>query len=339
MTLRIGIIGVGTMGSDHAKRLSTRINGATLAGVCDLIPERAQKMADLYGAKVYATGKDLIDSPDIDAVVVATLPHETHEQFVLEAIKQKKYVLSEKPLTTSAAGCRCVVDAEIAGGKRLVQVGFMRRFDQGYQEIKQAIQNKTYGEPLLIHCAHRNEDTPLNYNSDMAIVETAIHEVDVLHWLLGEDYDSVFCFLPKKQTRHTHKGLHDPQIIEMDTKSGVHIDLEVFVCNHMGYDINCRVVCEEGEIALHAPQNTIVKVAESERESIPNDFTVRFKEAYDREMQAFVDGINADQLTGPTSWDGLIACVTCDALFASRDEGGVRKKIELPETPSFFQEQ
>ncbi|KAA8815790.1 inositol 2-dehydrogenase [Bifidobacterium callitrichos] len=336
MTLRLGIIGVGTMGSDHARRIAETINGATLAGVSDLIPERAQAIHDKFGAKIYEDGLDLVRDPQIDAVVVATAPHETHEQFVLEAIKLGKYVLSEKPLTTSAAGCRKIVDAEIAAGKRLVQVGFMRRYDKGYQEIRKAIVSGELGEPLLIHCAHRNMTTPPVYNSDMSIVETAIHEVDVLHYLLGENYESALTFLPKKQTRYTHEGLHDPQIVELDTESGVHIDLEVFVNNQMGYDINCRVVFEKGEIALHAPQNTIVKVAESERERIPAEYTERFRQAYDTEFQAFVDGVANDALTGPTAWDGLVACVTCDALFASRDEGGVRKQVELPETPQFY---
>lgn len=66
MVLSIGIIGLGAMGSDHVKRVATRINGARLAGVCDLKKDLAEKYGKEYGAKVYDTGFDLIDSPDID---------------------------------------------------------------------------------------------------------------------------------------------------------------------------------------------------------------------------------------------------------------------------------
>ncbi|WP_252898738.1 Gfo/Idh/MocA family protein [Secundilactobacillus odoratitofui] len=106
MVLNIGIIGLGFMGSDHVKRVATRINGAKLAGVCDLKKDLAEKYAKKYGAKVYENGIDLIDSPDIDAVMVVTRPHETHEQFVLHAIEVGKYVFCEKPLTLTAAGCK-----------------------------------------------------------------------------------------------------------------------------------------------------------------------------------------------------------------------------------------
>lgn len=333
MVLRIGIIGLGFMGSDHVQRVAKRLNGATLAGVCDLKRDLAEKYAKQYGAKVFDNGIDLIDSPDIDAVMVVTRPHETHEQFVLHAIEIGKYVFCEKPLTLSAAGCQKIMDAEVKGGKRLVQVGFMRRYDPGYVEIKEAIDNHTYGEPLLIHATHRNKEVDESYDTSMSIIETAIHEADVLHWLLGEDYESGSTFLPKKQTKFTHGKLHDPQIITLDTKSGVHIDLEVFVNDQIGYDINCSVVCESGIISLRSPFVTSVKTDDlHEQTKIPLDCTERFKTAYDIELQQWVNGVLADNVTGPTSWDGLVAMVTCDALAKSRDNNAERVAIELPGT-------
>lgn len=218
MTLSIGIIGLGFMGSDHVKRVATRLNGARLGGVADLKKDLAEKYAKEYGAKVFDNGMDLIDSPDIDAVMVVTRPHETHEKFVIHAIEVGKFVFCEKPLTLTAAGCQKIIDAEVKGGKRLVQVGFMRRYDPGYIEMKKAIDSHEYGEPLLIHATHRNTAVDESYDTSMSIIETAIHEADVLHWLLGEDYDSGTTFLPKKQTKYTHSKLHDPQIITLDTK-------------------------------------------------------------------------------------------------------------------------
>lgn len=332
MVLRIGIIGLGFMGSDHVKRVASRLNGAKLAGVCDLKHDLAAKYADEYGAKIFDNGIDLIDSPDIDAVMVVTRPHETHEQFVLHAIEIGKYVFCEKPLTLTAQGCKKIVDAEVEAGKRLVQVGFMRRYDPGYVEIKEALDNRTYGEPLLIHATHRNKEVDESYDTSMSIIETAIHEADVLHWLLGEDYESGTTFLPKKQTKYTHSKLHDPQIITLDTKSGVHIDLEVFVNDQIGYDINCSVVCENGIINLRSPFVTSVKTANLRDETkIPVDCTERFKVAYDHELQEWVNGVMNDKITGPTSWDGLVAMVTCDALAKSRDNNAERVSIELPD--------
>lgn len=269
--------------------------------------------------------------------MVVTRPHETHEQFVIHSIEAGKFVFCEKPLTLTAAGCKKIVDAELKGGKRLVQVGFMRRYDPGYIEMKKALDSRKYGEPLLIHATHRNKSVDETYDTSMSIIETAIHEADVLHWLLGEDYESGTTFLPKKQTKYTHSKLHDPQIITLDTKSGVHIDLEVFVNDQIGYDINCSVVCEDGIISLKTPVVTSLKTNLRDETHIPEEFTERFKTAYDHEIQEWVNGVTNNKVTGPSSWDGLIAMVTCDALAKSRDNNAERVQIVMPDsTPSLY---
>ncbi|MCH5461747.1 Gfo/Idh/MocA family oxidoreductase [Lactobacillus sp. LC28-10] len=338
MTLNVGIIGLGAMGSDHAKRIAERTSGVKLAGVADLKPELVEKYSKKYGAKAFESGAALVASPDIDAVMVVTSPDDQHSQFVLQAIEAGKYVFCEKPLMPTVAECQKIIDAELNHGKRLVQVGFMRRYGEGYIEMKKAIDSRKYGEPLLVHATHRNYEVPTSYDTTMSVSNTAVHEADLLHWLLGEDYESGITFLPKKQTKYTHDNLHDPQIVMLDTKSGVHIDLEVFVNNHMGYDINCEIVCEEGTIALKTPTNMSVKTKFQHEDPIPEEFTERFKDAYDNEIQQWANGVQKNQITGPSSWDGLVAMVTCDALGKSRDEGGVREPITLPEKPALYKD-
>ncbi|KRK33070.1 Gfo/Idh/MocA family protein [Loigolactobacillus bifermentans] len=336
MTLNVGIIGLGAMGSDHVKRISERTGGVNLVAVADLNKALVEKYSKKYDAKGYTDGAALIDSPDVDAVMVVTSPDEEHSQFVLKAIEAGKYVFCEKPLMPTVAACQEIIDAETKHGKRLVQVGFMRRYGKGYIEMKKAIDERQFGEPLIIHATHRNYEVPETYDTPMAISNTAVHEADLLHWLLGEDYESGVTFLPKKQTKYTRSNLHDPQIIMLDTKSGVHIDLEVFVNNHMGYDINCEVVCEEGTISLKTPTDVAIKTKFHREDHIPEEFTERFKDAYDNEIQQWVDSVQNDKLTGPSSWDGLIAMATCDALGKSRDEGGIREPIALPEKPALY---
>lgn len=339
MTLRIGIIGCGYKGTDHVERVANSINGATLAGVADIKQERAAKLAKKFNCRQFKTGDELIESPDIDAVMVVTRPHDTHVPFVLKSLEVGKYVFSEKPLSTSAEDCKRVVEAETKIGKRMVQVGFMRRYDNGYRQIKKAIDEGTYGKPLVLHMTHRNETTVSDYYDNDAIVETAIHECDIMHWLVGSDYDKVSCFIPGAQTKYTHKGLKDPQIMTFDTKSGVHADLEVFVNNHNSYDINCEVVCEEGNIALTSPTFTSVKTQERFQTSIPQNDSFRFRQAFDSEIQDWVNGVLADDLnpTAPTTWDGLMACVAADALEKSRDNGFVKEPVILPERPALYE--
>lgn len=251
MKVKVGVIGTGAIGIEHINRINHKTQGAFVTAVSDINVEAASKIAEEIGAQFFKTGEELIASEEVEVVVVTSWDP-THEKYVLEAIKHGKYVFCEKPLAMDAAGCRRIVDAEVAYGKKLVQVGFMRRYDRGYIELKEAIESKQYGEALMLHCAHRNPSADENYKTPMAISNTAIHEIDVLRWLLDEDYASVQMILPKK-TSHTHADLHDPQLLIFQTKSGVTIDLEIFVNCRFGYDIKCDVVFETAEVGMTDP--------------------------------------------------------------------------------------
>ena len=148
--LRIGVVGVGAIGRTHIERINHQLQGGKVVACSDVNAEFGKSVADKYGCKFYADGEEMIASGDIDAVIVTTIdPY--HEQYVMAAIKAGIYVFCEKPLAPEADACKRIVEAEIARGKQLVQVGFMRRYDKGYRQLKEAIKNRTYGEPLLIH--------------------------------------------------------------------------------------------------------------------------------------------------------------------------------------------
>jgi myo-inositol 2-dehydrogenase / D-chiro-inositol 1-dehydrogenase len=131
MTVRVGVIGTGMIGQDHIRRITEVIPGGRVAAVTDVDLDRAgQVAAGLAGARVHPTGQDLIADPDVDAVLVTSWGA-THEEYVLAAIAAGKRVFCEKPLAPTAAGALRIVEAEMAAGRRLVQVGFMRRYDAG----------------------------------------------------------------------------------------------------------------------------------------------------------------------------------------------------------------
>jgi len=148
-------------------------------------------------------------------------------------------------MATTAEGAKRIVDAEIAFGKKLVQVGFMRRYDAGYKMLKDVIQAGKIGDPLVLHCAHRNPTVPETYVTYMAINDTAIHEIDVLHWLIDDEWTSAQVIMPKA-TRNTHAQLKDPQILILTSQKGIRVVLEIFVNCQYGYDIQCEVVVKPG---------------------------------------------------------------------------------------------
>lgn len=105
--------------------------------VSDINEENARAAVALPGvhAEVYADGHDVIKASDVDAILVTSWDP-THEEYTLAAISAGKPVFCEKPLAMSAEGCRRIVDAEMKAGRRLVQVGFMRPYDEGYLALK-----------------------------------------------------------------------------------------------------------------------------------------------------------------------------------------------------------
>jgi myo-inositol 2-dehydrogenase/D-chiro-inositol 1-dehydrogenase len=215
MELKIGVIGTGAIGRTHIERINTKLQGGRVVACSDVQAKFGQSVAAQYGLKFFADGKELINDPAIDAVVVTTSdPY--HEPFAMAAIQAGKFVFVEKPLAPEAEACRRIVDAEMAGGKKLVQVGFMRRYDPGYRQLKKMVTERTYGEPLLLHCAHRNASVDDSFTTPMSVENSMIHEIDVLRWLLDEDYASAEVTFGRR-TRNAAPHLQDPQVMILTT--------------------------------------------------------------------------------------------------------------------------
>src|SRR4051812_36339839 len=201
MVIRIGVIGTGMIGQDHIRRINEVVSGCVVAAVTDVDPAKAQEVADARpGVTVHATGEEVVADPDVDAVVVTSWGP-THEQYVLAAIAAGKPVFCEKPLAITQKACRRIVEAEVASGRRLVQVGFNRRYDPAHRALKQAVDGGAIGAPLLVHCAHRNASVPSHYTRDMSIADSAVHEIDELRWLFGREIVAAQVFTPRKSSR------------------------------------------------------------------------------------------------------------------------------------------
>ena len=335
MTLRIGVIGTGAIGRDHARRINQVLAGARITALSDVNLDSARAVqADIApDAEIYLTGEDLVASDLVDAVLVTSWGA-THEQYVLAAIAAGKPCFCEKPLATTAEGAKRIVEAEVGFGRRLVQVGFMRRYDAGYRMLKQVVDSQI-GLPLMVHAAHRNPTVPEHYVTPMAIHDTLIHEIDVFRWLLDDDYVSAQVVFPRASS-HTHGKLRDPQVVLLETAKGIRIDVEIFVNCRYGYDIQCTVVGEEGLASLPEPMAIVMRKDATLQNAILTDWKDRFIDSYDVELQDVIRAAAHGTATGPTSWDGYVAAISSDACVEAQEKPGQIIPITLPARPALY---
>src|SRR5688500_1016677 len=189
--IAVGVIGTGGMGSMHAEVIQTEVAKARLAAVADLDTERAEKVAEKSGASVFTDAEEMIRDENVEAVVVAS-PDPTHAPLVLECLKNEKPVLCEKPLADSSSAGLQVVEAEIDLGKRLVQVGFMRRYDPQHVAAKEAVESGTGGAPMLFKGWHGNAGFGQGRGSESVVVSATIHDLDSTRWFLGQEIAEVY---------------------------------------------------------------------------------------------------------------------------------------------------
>lgn len=336
MTLAIGVIGTGAIGRDHARRITRTLAGGRVVAVSDIDPAAARAAAEALDldARVFATGPELIAAPEVQAVVVTSWGA-THEALVLAALAAGKPVFCEKPLATTAAGAANVVRAETALGRRLVQVGFMRRYDPGYRALKAAVGDGAIGAPLVVHCAHRNVSAPAAATNAESITETFIHELDILRWLLADDYVSAQVAFPRR-SRNAPPQLADPQIVLIETATGVRIDAEIFVNSRYGYDIQCEIVGETGTVRLPDPAAIVLRRDAALSTPLLTDWKERFIASYDVELQDWIAAASAGGASGPTAWDGLAAALAADACVAAQAAPGTIVPIAMPARPALY---
>ena len=335
MTLRIGVIGCGAIGQDHALRITRKLTGGRIVALNDINKEQTEAFAKAAGldAKVYANPHDLIQANDVDAILVASWGP-SHEEFVLASIAAGKPVFCEKPLATTAAAGLRIVEAEVKHGKKLVQVGFMRRYDAGYRALKKTLDAGTIGDALMVHCTHRNPSVPEIYTGDMNITDTHVHEIDVLRWLLDDDYVTAQVIEGRK-SRNAHAGLHDPIMVLLETRKGIRIDTEIFVTCRFGYDIQCQVVGEIGTANLPDPLSVPLRLDGRASTEILKDWKLRFIDSYDVELQEWIDSTVRGEVYGPTAWDGYFASATAEACVEARVSKSIAP-VRIADCPDFY---
>lgn len=310
--LRVAVLGLGMMGAFHAELLSSTVRGVTVSVVNDFVAAKAEEVAARIGARVVADPIEAINDADVDAILIAT-PGAAHHEQVNACLAAGKPVLCEKPLTTDIASSYAIVEKEAALGRQLIQVGFMRRFDSEYAALKELIVSGGLGNPLMVHCTHRNPAVPDHFNSEFMIRDSVVHEVDVARFLLEEEIVSVQV-ITGLATSAAPEGTSDPMLVIFEMASGRIVTDEIYVRTGVAYEVRTEVVGEAGSALIGLDQNLQVKSTDGRwGGSITPGFVERFSQAYQVELQRWVDAARRGTVDGPGAWDGYAAVAVCEA--------------------------
>ena len=333
MTTRIAVIGAGLMGADHARIVAEELPGAVLQVVCDRDAARARSVADAHGAADAAGDPEaVIARSDIDAVIVAS-PDFTHAPLSKACIAAGKRVLCEKPLSQSSQECLSVIEAERAAGEKFVQLGFMRRYDQSYVEMRAALADGRLGRALMMHNFHRNVETPAaDFTGAMAITNSAPHEFDVVRHVLGTEYTSISAYQPKRSDARVA-----PVLLVLETVGGQLVTIEINNNAAYGYDVRAELVGEAGSIAMNNVAYTRTDLGLASSTRYDADWRSRYAEAYrrqNRDFLAFAETGTFPEI-GSDCWDGYCAAVVAEAGVKALEEGR-KMPVTMTARPEFY---
>jgi myo-inositol 2-dehydrogenase/D-chiro-inositol 1-dehydrogenase len=332
--LRVCVVGAGRMGADHIDRLTRRIVGAEVSAAVDADRSRAQNAIEAIPSAMAASSiAEALEHGTVDALLIAT-PGFLHRDMLLEGLERDLPILCEKPLTPDASSSWEILEAEQRLGKKRIQVGFMRRFDAEYQRLRGIISSGELGELLMLHCSHRNPDTPPGFTNEMLINDSVVHEFDVIRFLTGEEIQNVQVRLGRA-SRHAPSGQHDPQHVLIETEKGVLADVEIFVNAQFGYQVATQAVFEKGIVNIGEDGGPYIRSAGRWGGEITPSFVERFKDAYDIEVQGWVDAAKRGEVGGPTAWDGYATAACCEAGVAAQ-KSGEKVDVSLKNKPSVY---
>lgn len=326
MVVRIGVVGAGIMGADHARTVARFVSGAEVTLLADPDLARASEAADAVGCRAVDDPFVLVAASEVDAVVVAS-PDATHPALVRACVEAGKPVLCEKPLSPTLSDSAALLE-DLGERASLVALGFMRRFDPGYTDLRATLVAGAVGAPVTVHSTGRGVASGPGATSESAVTNSAVHDLDIVAWLLGSPVVEVSWQAPR---RTSNADFADPQLILLRTADGVLSTVDLFLNARYGYDVRCEVVGETGTASLREPARLDVDTALSRGLAYAADWRPRFAEAYRLELQAWVDSLGGGD-AGPlaTAYDGLVASAVADAVIRSMRTDGAWTRVDVP---------
>ena len=318
--IRVCLFGAGEMATIHAMNLISDPR-VTLAYVVDPSVERADSLAQATGARVVDLDTAFGD-PTVDAYLIASPPR-THADYLERAAATRAYVFCEKPIDHDMGRILTCMKAW-KGREGRVQLGFNRRFDHQFVALKQAIAEGRIGKVEQVLVISRDAEAPEVegfIHSSGLLKETAVHDFDLIRWLLEDEAAEVFVMGDALiNPAYLTVGQIDTTTTALRMAKGTHVTILNSLRAAYGYDQRIEVLGTLGQASVgNMPESLVVlSTVDGIRGEKPlHNYHQRYAQAYRTEILAFVQTVATGGATSPDATDGLRASAIAEAAILS----------------------
>jgi predicted dehydrogenase len=319
------------MGHFYAETVAVLGTQAVLAAVVDPNANVRSVVQSKLGVEhAFAEVGAALERARLDAVIVAA-PTSAHGEVVKAAAAAGKAIFCEKPLALTAAETRSVLE-EVRRAGALLQIGFMRRFDEGHVRARAAIESGKIGRPLVFRSIGRDPGCPPVAFADPRhsgglIIDMGIHEFDLARWLMSSDVERVSAegsLLVCEELRRV--GDIDNAIVSLRFASGALGSIEVSRTARYGYDIQSEVLGSDGALRVGASSARGADEVQLLPAQAPQDdptppFVRRFAKAYRAQIEDFFECVQHEREPRAGGEDALAAIEIAEAATVSARSG------------------
>jgi myo-inositol 2-dehydrogenase/D-chiro-inositol 1-dehydrogenase/scyllo-inositol 2-dehydrogenase (NAD+) len=301
----------------HARNFASRVPGAKMTAVSDVLEEGARKAAEeLNIAAWYTDYREALRDNSVDAVIVVT-PTKFHRDIVIEAANAKKHILCEKPMAMNKEECLDMITAAEKNGVNL-QIGFMRRFDANFRRAKEIVGSGAIGQVVSVKSLTRGPSVPQEWMYDIKksngpLAEVNSHDIDTLRWFTGSEVKSLYAMAGNyrcKDARERYPDFYDTVLMNLKMQNGMLGNIDGAQGVQYGYDARVDILgtCGLIQIGGLSGNTTLTFTAEHRIQGdVVRSWTNLFHEAYVQEDISFVESIRRGTPPEVSGLDGMMA--------------------------------
>ncbi|MDA3958582.1 inositol 2-dehydrogenase [Oceanispirochaeta sp.] len=312
--IKIGSVGLGRLGLQHAENIATRVMNVELTALCDLNKNLLNETADRLGVEHRCNSfEEMIALEELDAICIVS-PSGLHTAQISAALAAGKHVFSEKPLGVTVEECKEAEKAVESHPDKVFMLGFMRRFDPSYMYAHQKVASGEIGKPILFRSYSQDPEKFIDGaiafagHSGGQFLDMAVHDIDLARWFLNSEPESVTamggCYA------HPEFGeFKDGDNVSclMKFKNDAMVFLFAGRTAPHGYNVETEIIGTKGILRIASvPQKNLVEILDHSgvRKECSENFLERFESSYVNELQEFVDCILEERKPSVTVYDG-----------------------------------